>query len=103
MENLPVYIALLFGLITATTIFIFYFAANRSRKVLAIIIGWLLVNTILAVQGFYTITDTMPPRFILAIGLPLLSIGILFATKNGQRFINNLNLRYLTLLHIIEV
>ena len=45
----------------------------------------------------------MPPRFFLLIVPPLLFIVILFFTVSGRKFIDDLNLKYLTLLHTIRV
>jgi hypothetical protein len=103
MENLPIYIALLFGLTTAVTIFIFYKATGRSSKVLFILLGWLLLQTIVSLSGFYTNTDVLPPRFLLLVIPPFLLIASLFIFKKGRRFIDSLDIKLLTLLHIIRV
>jgi hypothetical protein len=103
MENSPLYIALAFGLITILSVYLFYKAAGRARIVLMIIVPWLIVQTIVSGAGFYTITDTMPPRFILAVGPPLLLTAVLFASKAGRSFIDSLSLRTLTILHMIRI
>jgi hypothetical protein len=103
MENSPLYISLVFGITTILTVFIFYKAAGQSRKVLLILPGWLILQTIVSCTGFYTVTQIMPPRFILATLPPLLLIAGFFASKKGRRFIDSLQIRWLTLLHIVRV
>lgn len=103
MENLPFYINLLFVLTTCLTLFVFYKAANNSKTVLVIIIIWLILQSIVALTGFYTITDTLPPRFIIMIAPPLILITVLFITNWGKKFIDNLQPKYLTLLHSVRV
>jgi hypothetical protein len=103
MENVPVYVALLFGLTTAITVFIFYKASRRSARVLFIILGWLLLQSIVSLTGFYTNTAVLPPRFLLLTIPPLVLIISLFVVKKGRRFIDSLDIKQLTLLHIIRI
>jgi hypothetical protein len=103
MENVAYYIHAAFVLTTLFTVYIFYKAAHQSKTVLTIITGWLTIQSMISLNGFYTITDTMPPRFLLAIAPPLLFILILFATAKGRSFIDRLNMKALTLLHIVRI
>ena len=74
MENLPVYISIVF-----------------------------ILTTFLSIYLFYTVTNTFPPRFLLVILPPLLLIAMLFLTAKGRRYIDNLNARWLTVLHIVRI
>ena len=103
MENLPVYISIVFGLITLLTVFLFYKAAHHSTLAIAIIATWLLVQGIIASTGFYSVTNSFPPRFILLVLPPLVLIVVLFATKKGRRFIASLDIKTLALLNIVRV
>ena len=103
MENLPIYISILFGLITLLTVGLFYKATNRSILSLVILLTWLVIQAVIALTDFYTVTDTIPPRFLLLIMPPILFIILLFATKKGKIFIDTLDLKALTLLHIVRV
>ena len=63
MENLPVYITIGFILTTLVTVFFFYKATNYSKLALVIIACWLIIQGIIAMTGFYTISNTTPPTF----------------------------------------
>lgn len=103
MENLPIYISILFILTTLTTIVIFYKASNNSKPTLIILLLWLVAQTIISLTGFYTITDTIPPRFPLLVAPAMVLIIILFITKKGKQYIDGFNIKTLTILHIIRI
>lgn len=103
MQNLPLYISIIFILTTFITIFIFYKATNKSKPALAVILIWLAVQSLLSLCGFYKVTDSTPPHFVLLVAPPVLFIVILFLTNAGRIFIDGLNLRLLTLLHTIRI
>ena len=103
MENLPLYIGLVFALTTAITIYIFYRASGNSKTTLWVLLAWVAVQSVISLTGFYTVTNTLPPRFLLAIGLPIFFIVLLFATSSGRRYIRSFNTRTLTILHIIRI
>ena len=103
MENLPVYISIIFGLTTILTAWLFYKAAGNSKLVLLIILIWLVVQALIAGSGFYTLTDTLPPRFLLLVLPPLLGITGLFMSPKSRKFIDGLDLKRLTILHIIRI
>jgi hypothetical protein len=100
MNNLPMYVSVVFALTTFLTIFIFYKATHNSKTGLIIILLWLALQSALSFSGFYS---SNPVRFFLAPGPPFIFIIILFATKNGRKFIDNLKLKTLTILHIVRI
>jgi hypothetical protein len=103
MDNLPTYISLVFGLTTILTILFFYKAANNSRATLIILISWLALQSFIGLTGFYTVTDTLPPRFLLLVLPPLILIAALFSTAKGRTYLDSLDIRTLTVLHIVRV
>jgi len=103
METLSTYLIVFFVLTTLTTILIFLRAASWSKTVMAIMAGWIILQTIVSLSGFYLVSDTMPPRFVLLLGPPVLFIITLFLTKKGRRFIDSLSVRSLTILHTIRI
>jgi hypothetical protein len=103
MENLPISISILFSFTTLLTVYLFYKASHSSKSVLSIITGWLALQALVAYTGFYTITDAMPPRFLLLVLPPLAFVIFLFSFARGRRFIDSLNIKTLTLLHIVRI
>ena len=103
MENLPAYIKVVFALTTFLTVLIFYKASGNSKHVLIIILAWLIFQAVMGLSGFYLVTDTIPPRFLLLIGPPLLFILVLFVTRSGKAYLDNLDLKNLTILHVIRI
>ena len=99
MPGLPDYISNVFGLTTFLTVWLFFRAAGFSRAALGILLGWLLLQAAVSLTGFYTVTDTTPPRFALLAGPPLPAIIGLFALPAGRRFLDRLDLSRLTLVH----
>src|SRR5437868_8259615 len=97
--DLPIYISIIFILTTLLAVFIFYKASGYSTITLIILLAWLALQAFISRSGFYTVTDKMPPRLMLAVAPMLLLIVILFVTKSGRRFIDSLDIRTLTLLH----
>ena len=103
ITNLPMYVNLLFILTTLLTVFLFYKAGNRSKTGVAILFLWLLLQAILSFVGFYLVTNTTPPRLVLLALPPVLLIILLFITAKGSGFINNLDAKTLTLLHVVRI
>lgn len=103
MPNLPLYIAITLALTTMLTVFLFYKASHNSKTTLLILLAWLGIQAGIGLSGFYTVTDTVPPRFALMIAPPLLFIILLFSTPKGRKYIDGLNMKTLTILHIIRI
>jgi hypothetical protein len=103
MENLPAYISLVFGLITVLTVGLFYKATNNSKTTLIVLLTWLALQTAIGLSGFYTVTDTIPPRFLLLVLPPVLLIIGLFTTSKGRQYIDSLDAKTLTILHTIRI
>lgn len=103
MSNVPTPINILFIVTTLVTIFMFYKASGRNNIVLIVIGILMCIQAFLGFIGFYQITDTIPPRFILLISPGLLITIWLFNAKKGKSFVNALNIKDLTLLHTIRI
>ena len=103
MDTLPIYISIIFGLTTILTVAVFYIAANKSKTTLIILLAWLVIQAGISLTGFYTVTDTIPPRFLLLVIPPLLVIIGLFSTSKGRQYLDSLDAKTLTLLHTIRI
>ncbi len=103
MLPVPAYIVVTFVLTTLLTVLIFAFASSRKKTTLLVLAGWLTFQAVLGMAGFYTVTDTLPPRFLLLVLPPLLLIVLLFVTAGGRNYIDKLDVRNLTLLHTCRI
>lgn len=103
MNYLPFYISITFILITLVTLTFLYFATNKSKTVLIICLAWLILQAILGNNEFYLVTDTIPPRFLVLLLPPFLTIILLFSLKKGKLFLDKLNTPILTLLHVVRI
>ncbi|TNE54999.1 MAG: hypothetical protein EP338_05405 [Bacteroidetes bacterium] len=103
MEELPVSISILFGFTVLITVAWFYLL-NKSWKVLAFVLAWTLLQSILGFSEVYQDTQAMPPRIMLFGIFPtLLFMAIVFLTARGRRFMDEINLKTLTYFHSIRI
>jgi hypothetical protein len=103
MNNLPIYISIIFTATTLLTIALFYKAANNSTTALLILVSWVILQTVLGLSGFYANTTALPPRFIFLAAPALLLIAVIFISSKGKQFIDGLSIKYLTVLHIVRI
>ncbi len=103
MHQIPLYLDLLFLFISVIAVLFFYKAAQSSKKILLLFIVYGLLQSLLAYTGFYTNTTSIPPRFSLVLLPALILILYTFFSKKGRKFIDQLDIRYLTLLHSIRI
>lgn len=103
MESVSTFTSIAMIVTTLLAVAIFYIAAQRSNKFLLATIVWLLLQAALATAGFYEVVNTVPPRFILLPGPPVVAIIVLFSTAAGRRFIDGLDAKWLTLLHTVRI
>ncbi|OWP62092.1 hypothetical protein CDA63_16095 [Hymenobacter amundsenii] len=103
MPPVPLALDLAFILINALTLGLLLWAGARSRLLLAVLLLWLLGQALLAGSGFYTVTNTLPPRFALVVGPPLLVLAGLLAMARGRCFLDALRPDRLMLLHVVRV
>lgn len=99
---IPEYVNYLFIVTTMLTLWFFY-KASESKLAIFILLGWIALQGIVSESGFYTITDTVPPRFVFLV-LPALALVVyMMLSKPGQRFIDSLNSGWLTYLHLVRI
>ena len=103
MDKLPAYVSLVFAITTFLTVWLFYMATKDSTTTLVVIMIWLIVQTVTGLSGFYTVTRSVPPRFSLLILPPLVFIIGLFVTVKGREYLDRLDIKSLTILHIIRI
>jgi hypothetical protein len=109
IENLPLYVVIVFILTTLLTVGIFQNACKRGQfsakanQVLGFLLPFgLLFQAILAFFGFYKVTETFPPRLILFGVLPSI-ITVISLFIFSRKFISKLPLQTLTIIHIVRI
>ena len=103
IEDLSVVVTLLFVSTLLVTVGWFYLA-SRSKWFLIITTGWIILQSIIALNGIYLDAETMPPGIILfGIFPPVILIIITFLTRKGKVFIDNIDLKTLTYFHSIRI
>jgi hypothetical protein len=103
MEHLPHYIGIVFIITTIITLWLLYRAAHYSKIVIVISLLWLAVQAAISLTGFYTVTNGVPPRFMLLLMPPTIFIMLFFLIKKGRGVIDSFDVKTLTLLHIVRI
>lgn len=103
MQDLPIYISVLFVLISIGTIYWFY-RATGSKTLLYVFAGWALIQTGLGLSGLYQDTEAMPPRIMLFGIMPTLVFIIAsFISGKNKEMVAQTNLQTLTYFHSIRI
>src|SRR4051812_32214883 len=103
MQNLPFYVYLTFDVTVLLAVWLFFKAAHYSKPFLIVLIGWVFIQSLLSISGFYSNPDTMTARFPLLILPALLFLVFTPFTKNGRLFIDNLDFTFVTIFHVIRI
>ena len=109
IENLPDYINLIFAAATFITVGIFILAARKtdsSRALVPVLSLTLLillaVYAVSSLNGFFLVTNTLPPRFVLApVPTTLILLAIVFFFARNSLSISAL--QTLTVLHVVRL
>lgn len=103
IDSLPLGIEITFILCCAISISLFHYANGKKIKVTILIILWSIIQSLLSYQGFYHVTDSMPPRFALVL-LPatlMIIIGIMKRIRQDQLI--DIRLQISTFLHTVRL
>lgn len=103
MPDLPVFIPIAFFVTTLLTFWLFWKSSRFGTSVLWISIAWLMLHGILAYSGFYQDLAARPPRITLTLVPSTLFIVLLFSLGKGRSWMERLDLKWLTLLHVIRI
>lgn len=103
IENLPIWIEVLFIISCLFTILFFYYSNKKPKTLLGLILFWSFLQSILAYEGFYQITDTIPPRFGLVLIPPTLFIIYGCLPKQRKWVVENRNVELSTFLHSVRI
>lgn len=103
MEHTPVFLPVFFALTTFITVWLFWKAAGYGKRIMVITTGWLILYAIIGLSGFFLKGYTMPPRFVFLIAPALVAILICLFTVKGRAWLDSLEMRHLTLLHVVRI
>lgn len=101
--SIPSFVPLIFILTTGLTLYLFLKASNTYKLATLLLLGWLVLNGILAYTGFYQNMESLPPRMGIAIIPPVLFFIGLFFNAKGKKWIARLDLKTLTILHTVRI
>ena len=103
LTDLPDSLVIIF-LLTVILTFLLFINAVRNKPTAAIVLViWLAVTGILSINKVFQNTSTIPPRLMIGIAPAILFIILLLITKSGRKFTDNIDLKKLTLVHIVRV
>lgn len=111
INSIPLGVSILFVLTIVLTLYLLYRAIlesslnkKQSNHVLLGLAIWIGLQMVLSVNGFYSDSpEVNPPKFPLLVGPPLIFMLFLFLNKSGQKFIQSLSLRKLTLISVVRI
>jgi hypothetical protein len=103
LTNLPAYLIIIFLLTAALTFYLFVRSVRKKAAVSVILLFWLLLTGILSFKGIFQNTSATPPRLALIMIPALVMIVLLLVTKKGKVFTDQLDLKKITLLHIVRI
>ncbi len=110
IENVPTYVAITFVATTFLTIGFLLSAVRRTgneklpAQLLSFLLAfWVFFTAAASIGGFYTVTETIPPRLFLLGVLPSVLTVIAYLAFFRERFLEKFPLRTLTLLHVVRL
>ena len=103
LTDLPDSLVIIFLLTVILTFLLFINAVKNKPTTAIVLVIWLAVTGILSIKEVFQNTSTIPPRLMIVIVPAIVFIILLLITKSGRRFTDSIDLRKLTLVHIVRV
>jgi hypothetical protein len=103
MAPAPLYLSIIFSITVILTLFFLGSTFKNARIPITILLIWLIIQSLIASTGFYTVTNTLPPRMMALLAPPILCIALLFISAKGRNSIDTLNTEWLNWLHTVRV
>lgn len=103
IDQLPFWIELGFLVCVLYTILFFYLSNSKPIKITLIILLIAVVQSVLAYQGFYLESDSVPPRFIVALLPSIILITFGLSSKQMAWIAENRDMRLSTFLHTVRI
>lgn len=93
----------IFCVITLVFLVLFYWSVNWNRRVIYIAVPWILFIAILSFNGFFTYTDTVPPRFLIVFIGNLLFVMLMLKYIKQNQFKDTIGLSIHALRVVVEL
>jgi len=103
LTDLPDSLIIIFSLTVILTLLLFINAVKYKPTVAIVSVIWLAVTGILSFRKVFQDTSSIPPRLMIVIAPAMLFIILLLTTKSGKRFTDSIDLKKLTLVHIVRI
>lgn len=112
MNNIPIYVPLIFCAVVVTTFGFLYYAFNRTRSIEennsqvifgVLAIAWLFITGYMASSGFIRDFESLPPKFLLLIVPPNLVTVLLLIIPKTRKLLKSIPIATITYIHIIRV
>jgi len=103
IENLPNWIDIFFTLIVFITIAFFYFSNGKPKYLTILIIVWSLLQSLLAINNYYQLLNTIPPRFALVLIPTTLLFIYAFQRKQINWVLEKRNTYISTISHSVRI
>jgi len=103
LTDLPDSLIIIFSLTVILTLLLFINAVKYKPTVAIVSVIWLAVTGILSFRKVFQETSSIPPRLMIVIAPAILFIILLLTTKSGKRFTDSIDLKKLTLVHIVRI
>ncbi len=103
MAPAPLYLSIIFSITVILTLFFLGSTFKNAHIPITILLIWLIIQSLIASTGFYTVTNTLPPRMMALLAPPILCIALLFISAKGRNYIDTLNTEWLNWLHTVRV
>lgn len=103
LPGLPSYMIIIFILTVILALILFLSAVKKKTIPAVISLLWLALTGILAYNGFFQNTKGMPPHLAFVMIPAFVFVILLLVTPKGRSFTADLDLKKLTLLHIVRI
>jgi hypothetical protein len=103
MGYLPPSITSFFLFTAFVTLLAFAAAVRNSKLAIILTLLWIVLQSTVALSGFYLATNSVPPRFFAAVAPPIIVIIALSFTTSGRRFLERMELKWCVLFHTIRI
>lgn len=92
-----------FIILTILELTYFWIVSGRQNIILIVATCWLVAQAIIALTGFYQVTDVMPPRLLLVFIPVIFAVFYFGLSQKAAAFRSRFNLKALHFIHLVRV